>query len=136
VRGNKGRQLNRWRSERGERPFAHVWETGGGRRAWLRGQTNVSKVHTLKCAAYNLGRLLRKVWGWSKPRNAAAGAAALVFVLLVLGTLAAGMAGLATNPVVTWWLAGYGLFRLIVAAKRGIRLSKRICQKRHLLTGC
>ena len=74
VRGKKGRQLNRWRSERCERTFAHVCETGGGRRAWVRGQTNVSKVHTLKCAAYNLGLLLRKVWGYRKPRNADAGA--------------------------------------------------------------
>jgi len=69
VRGKKGRRLNRWRSERGERTFAHVCETGGGRRTWLRGQTNVSKAHTLKCAAYNLGVLLRKVWGLRKPRN-------------------------------------------------------------------
>ncbi len=70
VRGKKGRRLNRWRSEQCERTFAHVCETGGGRRAWLRGQTNVSKTHTLKCAAYNLGLLLRKVWGMRKPRNA------------------------------------------------------------------
>ena len=60
----KGRQLNLWRSERCERTFAHVCETGGGRRSWVRGQTNVSKLHTLKCAAYNLGLLLRKVWGF------------------------------------------------------------------------
>jgi transposase len=73
VRGKKGRRLNRWRSERCERPLAHVCETGGGRRAWLRGQTNVSKTYTVKCAAYNLGLLLRKVWGMRKPRNADAG---------------------------------------------------------------
>src|SRR5580704_8606300 len=79
VRGQKGRQLNRWRSERCERTFAHVCETGGGRRAWLRGQTNVSKAHTLKCAAYNLGLLLRKVWGFCKPRNAEAAGAAWFF---------------------------------------------------------
>ena len=82
VRGNKGRQLNRWRSERCERTFAHVCETGGGRRSWLRGQTNVSKSHTFKCAAFNLGLLLRKVWGLRKPRNAAEGAAALFFAIL------------------------------------------------------
>ena len=74
VRGKKGRRLNRWRSERCERTFAHVCETGGGRRAWLQGQTNVSKTHTLKCAAYNLGLLLRKVWGMRKPRNRDEGA--------------------------------------------------------------
>jgi hypothetical protein len=69
VRGAKGRQLNRWRSERCERSFAHVCETGGGRRSWLRGLVNVSKAYVLKCAAFNLGLLLRKVWGLSKPRT-------------------------------------------------------------------
>jgi transposase len=88
VRGQKGRQLNRWRSERCERTFAHVCETGGGRRAWLRGQTNVSKAHTLKCAAYNLGLLLRKVWGYCKPRNAKAAAALCWAFLLLLAATA------------------------------------------------
>jgi hypothetical protein len=55
VRGNKGRQLNRWRSDRCERTFAHVCETGGGRRTWLRGQTNVSKLHTLKMCGLQFG---------------------------------------------------------------------------------
>jgi transposase len=92
VRGNKGRQLNRWRSERCERTFAHVCETGGGRRSWLRGQTEVSKSHTFKCAAFNLGLLLRKVWGMSKPRNAAKGAVALLFALLSVCFMAAAIA--------------------------------------------
>jgi transposase len=69
VRGDRGRRLNRWRSERCERSFAHVCETGGGRRSWLRGLENVTKTHVLRCAAYNLGLLLRKGWGMSKPRN-------------------------------------------------------------------
>jgi len=92
VRGNKGRRLNRWRSERCERTFAHVCETGGGRRAWVRGQTNGSKLHTLKCAAYNLGLLLRKVWGYCKPRNAKAAAAVFLFVFGALWSLAAAIA--------------------------------------------
>ena len=110
VRGNKGRQLNRWRSERCERTFAHVCETGGGRRAWLRGQTNVSKLHTLKCAAYNLGLLLRKIWGMCKPRNAEAVGAALFFVfstVLILATLSIDQA---TERVGIWWLGISGLF--------------------------
>jgi len=93
VRGKKGRRLNRWRSERCERTFAHVCETGGGRRTWLRGQTNVSKAHTLKCAAYNLGVLLRKVWGMRKPRNADEG---------VWGGLLAGLAWLALAAVIVY----------------------------------
>jgi hypothetical protein len=84
VRSEKGKRLNRWRSERCERTFAHVCETGGGRRSWLRGLTNVSKVHVLKCAAYNLGLLLRKIWGLRKPRNWEEGAAALGRMILSL----------------------------------------------------
>jgi transposase len=91
VRGAKGRRLNRWRSERCERTFAHICETGGGRRAWLRGQENVSKAHTLKCAAYNLGLLLRKVWGMSKPRNWEERAAALLLRFFGLGATASGL---------------------------------------------
>ncbi|HEX3587676.1 MAG TPA: transposase [Candidatus Angelobacter sp.] len=93
VRGKKGRRLNRWRSERCERTFAHVCETGGGRRTWLRGQTNVSKAHTLKCAAYNLGLLLRKVWGMRKPRNADEG---------VWGGFLAGLAWLTPAAVIVY----------------------------------
>jgi transposase len=93
VRGKKGRRLNRWRSERCERTFAHVCETGGGRRAWLRGQTNVSKTHTLKCAAYNLGLLLRKIWGMRKPRNADEG---------VWGGFLAGLAWLTLVAVIVY----------------------------------
>jgi len=77
VRGRKGRRLNRWRSERCERTFAHVCETGGGRRTWWRGLVNVTKALVLKCAAFNLGLLLRKLFGLTKPRNAQGGAAAL-----------------------------------------------------------
>jgi transposase len=93
VRREKGRRLNRWRSERCERTFAHVCETGGGRRAWVRGQTNVSKTHTLKCAAYNLGLLLRKIWGLRKPRNADEG---------VWGGFLAGLAWLMLAVVIVY----------------------------------
>lgn len=107
VRGNKGRRLNRWRSERCERTFAHVCETGGGRRTWVRGQTNVSKLHTLKCAAYNLGLLLRKVWGYCKPRNAKAAAAVFVFIFWALWRLGAGITSRVLKK--TWaWLGGEG----------------------------
>lgn len=38
----KGKQFQRQRSEKVERSFAQVFETGGSRRAWLRG---VEKIH-------------------------------------------------------------------------------------------
>jgi hypothetical protein len=114
-----------------------VCETGGGRRAWLRGQTNVSKVHTLKCAAYNLGLLLRKVWGLNKPRNAAVGAADGFLALLVLWILAAVIAGRTMNPIVTWWLAGCGWLVLTIVAYgctqfiRGFRERCRFLERFH-----
>ena len=77
VRGERGRRLSRRRSERCERTFAHVCETGGGRRVWVRGQENARKLYVLKCAAYNLGLLLWNVWGLIKPQGLAGlGAAA------------------------------------------------------------
>lgn len=63
-----GKRLQRKRSERVERSFAHVCETGGGRRTWLRGLDNVRKHHLVKAAAHNLGLILRKLLGVGKPR--------------------------------------------------------------------
>lgn len=87
VRGERGRWLNRLRSERCERSFAHVCETGGGRRMWLRGLVNASKSHLMRCCAFNLGLVMRKCFGLAKPRSGGA-AAALFFVL---GTLLVAM---------------------------------------------
>jgi transposase len=87
VRGEKGKALNRQRSEKCERTFAHVCETGGGRRSWLRGLVNVTKSHVLRCAAFNLGLLLRKVFGLSKPRSLGAAVGMALFALIAfLGT--------------------------------------------------
>jgi len=131
VRGSKGRQLNRWRSERCERTFAHVCETGGGRRSWLRGRMNVSKSHTFKCAAYNLGLLMRKVWGLRKPRNAAEGRWALLFgILAMVLTVAAKTTRVLQRGIrvawercgraVTAWVADLGMARLGSSRKKAL----------------
>ncbi len=70
VRRAKGKQLQRWRSERCERSFAHICDTGGARRSWLRGLVNVSKRYVIAAAAHNLGRLLRLLSGQGKPKAA------------------------------------------------------------------
>jgi transposase len=80
VQSDKGRRLNRWRSEKCERSFAHVCETGGGRRMWLRGVVNANKAHLMRCCAYNLGLLMRKYFGLGKPRSGGA-AGALFFAV-------------------------------------------------------
>jgi len=68
IRGRRGRRLGRLRSERAERTFAHVCETGGGRRAWLRGVANVSKSHLMKATAHNLGLIMLALFGVGTPR--------------------------------------------------------------------
>jgi transposase len=64
----KSRKLQRLRSERVERSFAHTCETGGARRSWLRGLADVTKRYLMTAAAHNLGRVLRKLFGVGKPR--------------------------------------------------------------------
>lgn len=63
-----GKRLQRLRSELVERSFAHICDTGGGRRSWLHGLENVRKRHLLAAAAPNLGLILRKLLGAGKPR--------------------------------------------------------------------
>ncbi len=139
ARGVRGRRLNRWRSERCERTFAHVCETGGGRRTWLRGVGNVDKVHTLKCAAYNLGLLLRKVWGLRKPRNGDEGRAALFWAVLVWLLIGLMVALGVFEPSVGTWLGGWGLVLAIAVAFYGTRfrpVRPRQPQNLRSLTGC
>jgi transposase len=128
LRRKKGRQLNRWRSERCERTFAHVCETGGGRRMWVRGQTNARKVHTVKCAAYNLGLVLRKVWGLSKPRSANEALIALFFVILTLLLLAA-VTVKGNKETLADWLWGAGMLFLVkVMARRSRHFILGFCK--------
>ena len=64
----KGKRFGRLRSERVERSFAHVCDTGGARRSWLRGLEDVTKRYRLAAAAHNLARILRLLFGIGKPR--------------------------------------------------------------------
>jgi transposase len=68
VRRAKSKKLQRRRSEVVERTFAHVCETGGARRTWLRGKEDVNKRYKIAAAAHNLGRLPRRLTGIGKPK--------------------------------------------------------------------
>ena len=69
VRGRRGRRLQRCRGEVVERTFAHMYETGGMRRVWVRGHENVRKRVLLQAAACNIGLLLRRQTGVGTPRS-------------------------------------------------------------------
>ena len=66
---DKSKKLQRRRSEVVERTFAHICDTGGARRSWLRGFVNVAKRYLIAAAAHNLGRILRRLTGFGKPKT-------------------------------------------------------------------
>jgi len=78
TKGARGKRLQKRRSEYVERTFAHVCETGGGRRSWLRGLGEVSKRYLLHVAGHNLGVIMRRLFGKGTPRSLEGACAALV----------------------------------------------------------
>jgi transposase len=93
IKRAKSKRWQRLRSERCERTFAHVCDTGGMRRSWLKGVAKVAKRYLIAVAAHNLGRILRKLFGIGKPKalQGEGGLAALVYlVMVVFSCLAAG----------------------------------------------
>jgi transposase len=69
IRGNRGKKLLRLRGERVERPFAHLYETGGMRRTHLRGRENILKRILIHVSALNLGFLMRSSFNVGTPRS-------------------------------------------------------------------
>jgi len=85
TRGARSKRLQRKRSERVERSFAHMCDTGGARRSWLRGIEKVQKRYLIAAVARNLGLVLRKVFGIGTPRGlqAAGGVVCSVYPLWI-----------------------------------------------------
>jgi transposase len=88
LRSGVGKQAMSKRGEIVERSFAHVLERGGMRRTWLRGRQNVHKRYLVHTAGYNLGLLMRALFGAGTPREAAAIRNAVLFVIQGADTIA------------------------------------------------
>ena len=71
IRGERGNRLLHRRGELLERTFAHVYDTGGMRRTYLRGHQNILKRLLLHVAAFNLSLVLRREAGAGTPRGLA-----------------------------------------------------------------
>ena len=69
TRAPRSKRLQRRRSELTERTFAHMYETGGMRRLWLRGRENVLKRLLIQAGGFNLALVMRKMFGIGKPRQ-------------------------------------------------------------------
>lgn len=74
----KAKALHRLRGELVERVFAHVCETGGGRRTRLRGLDNMRKRYLIQVAALNLSILMRAITGKGTPRGLAEKAVSVI----------------------------------------------------------
>jgi transposase len=69
IRGPRGRRLMRRRGEMIERSFAHLYDTGGMRRTYLRGHTNILKRLLIHAGGFNLGLVMRQLIGLGTPRG-------------------------------------------------------------------
>ena len=72
VKSSEGKELLRRRGMHIERSFAHILDSGGMRRATLRGQVNLDKRYKIAAATYNLSQLMRHQFGIGTPKQAAA----------------------------------------------------------------
>ena len=91
LKSGIGRETMRRRGELVERSFAHVLDRGGMRRAWLRGRENIHKRYLIHVAGFNLGVLMRALYGQGTPREAAEAAMAFIFVLRTDAAIAFGL---------------------------------------------
>ena len=81
LKSGVARNAMRRRGEMVERSFAHVLDRGGMRRALLRGRENVHKRYLIHVAGFNLGILMRALFGSGTPREAASAKSAILFVI-------------------------------------------------------
>ena len=72
----------------GRAQLRHVLGRGGKRRAWLRGRQNVHKRYLIHVARFNLGILMRAMFGQGTPREAASARSAILFVIQTDSALA------------------------------------------------
>jgi transposase len=78
MKRKKAKGLHKKRAEILERSFAHMLDTGGMRRVWLRGRENVWKRYLIHACAFNLSLVMRQMYRAGTPR----GLEALVRLLL------------------------------------------------------
>jgi transposase len=91
LRREKSKRLQRRRGELAERSFAHMYETGGMRRVHLRGRDNILKRVLVHAGAFNLGLVMRKLFGAGTPRQLRDAATAFWAAITYLFGIAPGL---------------------------------------------
>jgi transposase len=103
VGGPRGKRLMRRRGEHVERTFAHVYDTGGLRRVHLRGHPNILKRLIVHAGAFNLGLLMRRVFGCGTPRGLQSRRPLSDLLWLVLSSLVASLRPRVTRASGSRW---------------------------------
>lgn len=129
IRGPRGLRLLRLRGERLERPFAHLYETGGLRRVYLRGHTNIRKRLLIHAGGFNLGLLMRQLIGVGTPRGLQGRLAAVLVTLVTLIQALSAAITCHRSPV----RLSSRLTRLSIASKPVAQIGER---KLAFTTGC
>jgi transposase len=86
ISSGKGKALLRKRGEMVERSFAHCLDRGGMRRTHLRGNENIEKRYSIHVAGFNLGLLMRSLFGFGTPKGWAEAPCTFIYAL-ILGVL-------------------------------------------------
>jgi transposase len=86
ISTGKGKALLRKRGEMVERSFAHCLDRGGMRRTHLRGSDNIEKRYSIHVSGFNLGLLMRSLFGFGTPKGWAEAPCVLIsaFIFCVL----------------------------------------------------
>ena len=88
IRGGRGQKLRKKRAEYTERTFAHCYDTGGMRRTHLREHPNILKRLLIHVAGFNLGLVMRSLFGVGTARGLQGLCGrALAFILVVWAVL-------------------------------------------------
>jgi hypothetical protein len=83
ISSAKGKKMLRKRGEMVERSFAHCLDRGGMRRTYLRGSENIEKRYSIHVAGFNLGILMRSMFGFGTPKGWAEAPCSFVFTFVL-----------------------------------------------------
>ncbi len=81
LRSGVAKEALKLRAERVERSFAHILDRGGLRRTHLRGRENVQKRYLVHVAGFNLGLVMRALFGAGTPKELAARGGILLWLI-------------------------------------------------------
>jgi transposase len=110
VRSAWGKALLRKRGMHLERPFEHILDEGGLRKATLRGRQNLTKRFRLAAACFNLSLLLRTLHGIGTPKQWAIAAFCAWLCSITTRFVRIGLSQLVVKPT---GLDGFGFFPIL-----------------------